>query len=350
MNDLHFGVVVGIDRYPGLSGAEDLSHARSDAKRFHEWLVSPTGGAVPKDNVKLLQDPGGPLAKQRSAYPTQRDVNDVFASWKETVTANARPDSGAWQDTRLYIYAAGHGYAPPDGKAAVLLADAADDQLGYHLEIERYADWLAECAFFREVLVFSDCCRRRYRNAALSYRPPFGTNSPANPVEVFAMLGYAARVGEEALEPRDPVNPDEARGVFTGAVLDGLEGAAADRGEVTSSSLATYVRSSVETRTATAAVPQKVEFSADLAQQIVVCKASSPPNRTVTIRLPDSATGEAEIRTGSFQLVATHTIDGSLWSIELEDALYELVPGANGSGFAPQLFKVAGEDVHVDAH
>ncbi len=350
MNELHFGVVVGIDRYPDLAGAKDLSYARSDAKRFHEWLVSPTGGAVPKDNVKLLQDPGGPLAARRKAYPTQRDVNDVFADWKTTVSAHAAPNSPAWNDTRIYIYVAGHGYAPPDGVAALLLADAADDQLGYHLEIERYVDWLSKSALFREVLVFSDCCRRQYRDAAFSYRPPFGTRKPAKTVQVFALLGYAALIGEDALEPKDPVDPDQARGVFTGAVLDGLEGGAADKGEVTSSSLATYVRSSVESRTKAAQAPQRVEFSGDLTRQITVCKVSSPPRRKVTVSFPAGAIGQAaEIRTGAFEVVESQTIDGKPWPVELEDALYELAPGAGATGFKSQLFKVAGEDIDVNA-
>lgn len=255
MNELHFGVVVGIDRYPGIPGIEPLSHARTDAERFHSWLISPQGGAVPKENTELMQDPLV-LPKLRSAYPTQRDVNDAFAKWHTQVTAQAAPGKQEWHNTRLYVYVAGHGYAPADGKAAILLADAADDQLGYHIEIQKYVDWLTVCAPFKEVLVFSDCCRTSYSKAALSYEPPFSTCEHAHPVEVFAMIGYAARAGGKALEPRNPGLADDARGVFTGAVLDGLEGAAADNGAVTSSSLATYVRSSVEARTASAPVPQ----------------------------------------------------------------------------------------------
>jgi hypothetical protein len=286
---------------------------------------------------------------RRGVYPTQHDVNDTFASLASAVQTQTRPGEGAWRDTRIYVYVAGHGYAPPDGVAALLLADAADGQLGYHLEVSRYVTWLVKCAVFREVLVFSDCCRRRYNRAALSSSPPFDTCELEHPVEVFSMVGYAARVGEDALEPEDPVDPDQARGIFTGAVLDGLEGGAAFGGEVTSSRLARYVRSVVEERTALAAVPQKVEFPGDLAQQIVVCKVDSSPLRRLTVRFPAAASGEAQIKNGVFEIVATRTISETPWTVELEDGLYELAPRAGESGFSVKVFKVAGKDLDVDA-
>lgn len=351
MNSLHFGMAVGINRYPGIAGAEDLSFARSDAKRFHKWLVSPAGGAVPKENTALLRDPGGPrpVSTLRNAYPTQCHVSEVFEAWETKVKAQAAVGHPAWRDTRAYIYVAGHGYAPPDGVAALLVADATDRRLGAHIEIQRYVEWLVSCALFREVLVFCDCCRRRYVNAAVASPTGFGTCNLNAPVEVFALVGYAARVGEDALEPEDPADPDHARGVFTGALLDGLEGAAAHDGEVTSARLAVYVRDAVERQTKDAWVPQKVEFPGDLSQQMVVCKVASPPRRKVTVRFPDGASGTADIRTGPFQLVASHTLDGKPWSIELEDGLYELAPGDIASGFEGAPFKVIGEDRDVDA-
>jgi uncharacterized caspase-like protein len=348
MNELHYGVVVGIDRYPRLKHAGHLKFARSDAKRFHEWLVSPSGGALPDENADLLNDPPRPLSIGREPYPAQRHVNDVFTSCAAAVQAHARPGEAAWQNTRIYVYVAGHGYAPSDGVAALLLADAADGQLGYHLEISRYVAWLVKAAIFREVLVFSDCCRRQYSKAALSATVPFEIKDLAEPVEVFSMIGYAARVGEDALEPEDAVDPDQARGVFTGAVLDGLAGAAADGGVVTSSRLAVFVRSAVETRTAQAKVPQKVEFPGDLSQQIELCRVDSPPVRKVMVRFPDGADGQAQIENGSFEVVARHHVSDGTWTLDLQDGFYELTSGVEGSR-CEKLFKVAGEDIDVEA-
>jgi hypothetical protein len=349
-NDLHYGVVVGIDRYPRLSEAGDLSFARSDAKRFHDWLVAPDGGGVPKKNTKLLQDPIA-LASQRAAYPTNRDINDSIDEWRASINAAVASSAAAWRSSRIYIYLAGHGYAPPDGVAALLLADASDTQLGYHIEVKRYVEWLVSCGHFREVLVFSDCCRRSYAGAAVASPPPFGTCGGGKGVEVFAMIGYATRIGEDALEPTEPANADDARGVFTGAVLDGLNGGASnDSGEVTGASLAGYVRSAVEARTVAAPVPQKVEFAGDLSQELVVCKVPSVPQHRVALRFPAGARGTADIKTGpGFTVVETCTLNGSDWTVELADGYYELAPGDDGTGFATVLFKVVGEDVDVVA-
>jgi hypothetical protein len=51
MNELHFGLCVGIDRYPGFPG-RDLSSASGDARSFRDWLVAPAGGALPAGNAR----------------------------------------------------------------------------------------------------------------------------------------------------------------------------------------------------------------------------------------------------------------------------------------------------------
>src|SRR5262245_58580206 len=48
MNWFHYGVVVGINRYPDI---RHLQRARGDAEKFAEWLNDPGGGGVPVENV-----------------------------------------------------------------------------------------------------------------------------------------------------------------------------------------------------------------------------------------------------------------------------------------------------------
>src|SRR4051812_18328199 len=108
MNDLHFGVVVGIDRYPGI---EDLCYARSDAIAFHTWLTDPAQGAVPEDNTALITaPPDARFETAADARPTQRQVNDALLGFTRAATRVAA--GGGWARTRLYLYVAGHGYAP----------------------------------------------------------------------------------------------------------------------------------------------------------------------------------------------------------------------------------------------
>ena len=47
----HYAVVIGIDKY---SQFRRLSSAVKDATRFSEWLNSPDGGGVPKENTHLI--------------------------------------------------------------------------------------------------------------------------------------------------------------------------------------------------------------------------------------------------------------------------------------------------------
>ena len=342
--DLHFGVAVGIDRYPNVSGAADLQFARRDAESFHGWLLDPEGGGLPAENAELLK------GKRLSQYPTQKEVYAALRRWHEAV-GGIEPGSAEWERTRLYVYGAGHGYGPTDGTAALLLADANDQELGCHLEVQSYLEWLKINAPFKEVLLFADCCRRRYEKGPPSSRPPYSYTSPNPQVEVFSIAGYAARRNEVALEPVDPTDADDARGVFTRAVLDGLRGSAASGGVVTSQSLATYVRSAVENRTKQSRVPQKVEFTADLAQEISICSPQGPaPVRNVTLRFPATARGEAVIKNGSFEIVERKRIGpGVAWTVQLEDGFYALDFGEDSGGFRPQTFGLVGEDISVDA-
>ena len=341
--DLHFGISVGVDRYPNVSGAGDLRFARRDAKSFHQWLVAPDGGGLPAENTELLKQ------RRDGEQPSQAEVVKTLARWHDAVR-ELKPGSAEWERTRLYVYGAGHGYGPSDGTAALLLADATDQGLGFHLEIQNYLHWLTTNAPFREVILFTDCCRRRYEKGAPSYRPPFSLTSPDPPVEVFSLAGYAARRNEVALEPVDPVDPEEARGIFTRALLDGLRGSAANDGVVTSGSLASYVRSSVEGLTRNSKTPQKVEFPADLSQRINICfPQGSAPLRTVTLRFPSSAYGEAVIRNGSFEIIERETTVSGTWTAQLEDGFYLLDFGERSGGFKPQKFQLVGEDIDVDA-
>lgn len=343
MNELHYGVVVGIDKYPNVSDASDLRFARRDAESFHEWLTAADGGGVPEENAALLK------GKKLSEYPGEKDVYKSLGKWHEAV-ARFKPGGAEWERTRLYVYGAGHGYGPSDGTAALLLADANDGELGCHLEIHHYLQWLRENAPFKEVLLFADCCRLTYKKGPLSNRPPYSSTPDKPRVEVFSVAGYAARQNEAALEPIDPANADEARGVFTRAVLDGLKGSAENSGVVTSQSLAAYVRSTVEHRTKKRMTPQKVEFSADLAQEIEICSPQGPPPlRTVTVTFPPTAHGEAVIKDGDFNVIEGRQISPGSWEVKLRDGYYALDFGESSGGFKPQKFKLLGEDIDVAA-
>ncbi len=232
-NDLHFAVVIGIDRYPALT---DLKTARDDAEKFREWLVDPLGGALPAGNVRMVEASGGDVVL-KDVLPTQREVNAALQAVQDEVHEATRADSEAWARTRLYIFVAGHGIAPRDGNGAFLMADATPDQLGLHIDLRKYLRWQEKIGLFREVMVFADCCRVDRNCCLYSYGPPFSNDLTGRRSEA-AVLGYATTAGHRSRARL----LGERRGLFTEALLEALRGEATNRdGNVTVDQIETYV-------------------------------------------------------------------------------------------------------------
>lgn len=355
-NDLHFGVCIGIDRYPGLSD-RDLGSARRDAVAFHDWLIDPAGGDVPADNVRLVAaGPDDTFADPADARPQQREVNRALHEFNRRLRDHVGINLDDWNRTRMYIYAAGHGIGPPMGEGAVLMADADAELLGNSIELSLYADWYLRCGVAREVVIFADCCREIIGGIPPPAAPPFNVcQFPAN-IGTVRFIGYASRLGEVAWEPTDSGERDRARGYFTAALIDGLNGAAAEResGEVTAASLAQYVQSAVEIATeGIGPYPQRGELRGDLATRLVLRAGGNhgAPQRQVRITFPDGFTSAVVLRSGPRPddlRGRWNPADGE-WRLALPDGLYQVAADEAGAGplAADGLFAVAGGDVDV---
>ncbi len=332
MNDLHYAVVVGINRYPGI---RDLRHARSDAKAFREWLVSPSGGMVPGQNVRcVLAKPSEEKAFKlpREAQPTARYVNDALNEVTQELKQRVQNDAAGFTRSRLYLYASGHGIAPANGTGAVLMADAdaAQDAFGYNIELSLYSSWFVACGWFKELVIFADCCRDRMFTAP-GMGPPWG--ACPNPFgDTNVLTGFATTFAASAFEPTDVKNLDQARGYFTRALLDGLWGAAADpgTGEIDTNSLAPYVKQSVEALTAAKRFKQNPNFVADVAKPIVFRPTGSPiarRKRLVTISFPAGYRAGATLQRGDLSNVKHWKSVGRLpKTLKLDEGFYRVVP------------------------
>ena len=98
MNDLHYGVCVGINRYPAYPDRE-LAFARADALAFREWLVAPDGGELPTDNAKMVmatetyipwKDAYKPFAGPGKSTHTRRAWNRAYRR-ASTPSSASRP-------------------------------------------------------------------------------------------------------------------------------------------------------------------------------------------------------------------------------------------------------------------
>jgi len=354
MNDLHYALLLGINRYPGIS---DLSYARTDAQAVREWLLSGDGGQVPEENVVLI---AATDQEERTfngvltARPKRNEVDLALREINHKVQDRIAHNGDDWDKTRLYVYVSGHGIAPTMSQGAVLMADAEPDVPGECIELARYGEWYEACGVFHELVLLADCCRERIAGSPPGTAPPFRLCSrPFG--RTTKIVGYATGLAEYAYEPQTPQNPNDQRGFFTKALLDGLGGAAAidpEVGGITSETLGVYVTKAVEELTREQPTPQRAQMVVEAGTSILLraVKAAQRPRWQVTIALPAGFSGDVELRRGDRSVVETHTAAATPWLVELEEGLYGVftVTGEGAPKFANDgLFQVLGGDTNV---
>lgn len=219
-----FAIIVGITRYPNFSPLEAPEH---DAKAFYEWVHSPDGGDVPRDNITLICSSGYP----NDAEPTETQVDTAFRK----LFALAQENGGV-TGRRLYIFLAGHGFAQDLAEASLLMANA-DKHSYLHIPGRAYAEFFRAAAFFQELVLFSDCCRNHAPRAP-SKSPPFEREFNARAKDVNYLYAYATQWSSPALEG---LSSGFVQGIFTRALLDGLRNAQVPDGNVTSGSLTDFL-------------------------------------------------------------------------------------------------------------
>jgi hypothetical protein len=332
----HYGAVVGITHYPGIS---DLSGPVLDAESFREWLVDPAGGDVPVTNVRTVTTPAHrvPVPDPFDARPIKREIDRALELLNSQAQNEIADDPDRWAASRLYLYVAGHGIMPGEGEAALLMADARPG-VYENVELRSYLDWYRRCGIFREVVVLADCCRNWFGHVAPSVVSFARCSRPA--AQVFALVGYAAGPGDPAYERvEDGVPPDERRGYFTTALLEGLRGAAAEDpkapGAITSTTLAGYVADAVAEATKDKAVPQSLEMPSDPGHPIILAKVRAAPTFWVTITFPAGWSAPVELLHPSGRRELCDPAAGP-WMLELPAGLYGVfLPGTfDGSPFA----------------
>jgi len=238
-----FAIVIGIDTYPAL---RRLRAAVKDSGRFLEWLTSPEGGDVPPDNIRLIQSP-----TKNSADPLATDTRPLQGEVDQALR-DFGVDNRQRIGRRLYFYFAGHGLGTTFEDVGMLMANATMTTLRSNIGLKDYRRFLHENGYFDEIIFILDCCRDPAISVGTGV-PPFTYPPPPpapRPVEGFVIL--AAEFGAKAFEQNQLTNGGtEPRGVLTDALIDGLNGQAANsKGEITAFSLRDYLLKSVPQRAA----------------------------------------------------------------------------------------------------
>jgi uncharacterized caspase-like protein len=355
MNEQHYAVVVGINRYPEF---RRLNYARNDAEAFYAWLIDPEGGAVPEKNIAKIMVPDEAMPEgtpRREARPVKEEIEDALDEFRLRSEQHVAENPADWHQTRLYFFASGHGIAPAPNEAALLMADAGPNHYGKNFSCAKYLEFFQKGQFFKELIFFADCCRERVGNAPI-YGPTWTEVSNQNG-QLLTVRGFATYFGELAFEEEaeENVEPDELRGYFSKALLEGLRGQAADptTHQIDSDTLAKYVTERVKTLTAHRRKPQTPFFASEPTTPRIVFRRNVPKqeikeSQTHPVRLffPAGFAGKVKLVVG--QATKEYEVGPSPWVVPLTNGAYRVKPedGSNpfqGGGY----FEVIGEAIDV---
>ncbi len=285
-----WAIVVGISFYPELP---PLDGPENDAVAFNEWLVSPSGGDVPADHIaKILSSKFPHADKAAHAEPSSLTVEQAFDDLQDVAENNRLAGKGLTVGRRLYIYLSGHGCAPRFNDSALLTANANRIRVGNHVLGRLYADWFVRSNYFSEAVLFMDCCRENYPQAPPNIPHYIDVNGP-DPDKAKTFYGFGtkwSRLSRERL-----MDDGKVHGVFTWALLKGLQGHACDinTGQITAASLGNYLYNNMKTfltaeDIADPEVPKEPDliYDSNSASGLVFATVPVVPTYPVTVDLP----------------------------------------------------------------
>lgn len=346
-----WALVVGVSKYPGLT---NLEGPENDATAFYEWVVSAKGGNVPKEHTALvLSSNYPPAATPRQAQPCLSVIENAFDDLQDIADKNAAAGNGRRTGRRLYIYLSGHGCAPRLHDSALLTAEATRKRAGYHVLGKLFADWFLRANFFDEAVLFMDCCRESYEQTVPRFPPYIPITGPDALDKAKTFYGFGTKWSRMSRERRMPNG--KVHGVFTYALLQGLEGDACDlaTGEITAMTLGNYLFNHMkrylrDEDLADPEVPKEPDLHYDPNPNNRFIFAKVPVKKfQVVVSLPPTSAGETlEIVGSDLRTVAEVVATPPEMRVDLKRGTYMAQILAIGSQSGP--FEVTSKgDTHV---
>jgi hypothetical protein len=318
-------IVVGLQAYPELMPA--LQGPKNDARKFYDWVTTYGGVDGPAGDATLILDDNPPAAKAVNARPTEEIIKYQFDLLEDEAKNSADGQAG----DRLYLYLSGHGFGQDLENASVLMANATQDRTYHHIPGRLWANHFFARGYFKEVLLFLDCCRERYATAPL--------NGPGRPIAVPPdsaryFYGFASKYGKLALER---MIDGQMGGVFTATLLDGLRGGASEEdGRITTETLKSYLIQNMKGFLSPADLADKdiakePDVQCDPPEHQFVIATVPPRLFNVSIPLPPGSEGSARQLIGEkdgdpYVPIANAPADGTLvWKLSLLLGRYQLL-------------------------
>jgi hypothetical protein len=321
-------IVVAIQQYAELPPI--LQGPRNDAEMFLDW-VKKYGGVADAD-AKLILGDDPPPAAAVDARPTEEALKDEFDRLEDMATAN----NGCAGD-RLYLYLSGHGFGQSLTDASLLMANATMNRPRHHIPGSLWADHFFAHGYFKEVVLFLDCCRERYAIATLNGP---GNQLPVPPKDARRFYGFATKYGKLSVErPIDGV----MHGVFTATLMDALNGGASEEdGRITGQSLKAYLYENMKNFLSPADlqdqdVAQEPDLYCEPPEDQFVLATVPPQVYAITIPLPAGSEAKARQLIGErggkkFVKIAQAAADGTLqWQLQVMRGTYQLL--LNGDSY-----------------
>jgi hypothetical protein len=304
-------ILVGISHYPALG---NLAGPENDAQAFAEWLMSPSGGKVPEDNIDLILSSKFRCCEDARCKDAVSATPTADAVKKAIDKVESIGDTGpGYVGRRLYLFMAGHGLARDFKDTALLMANATEKRTGHHVPGPPYANWFRESAYFDEVVLIMDCCPEDYKLSPLQLihlDPVTDSGAPRPPVRHYYAL--AARRGQPARE--QPDENGKMHGVLTTAILAGLLQGPRGGGDVTGDWLSRFVRGEMP--------QQHPEFDYDPAADIVLVEGAAASFRVrIHVGLGRQIHG-VEVHDGMLNLVLPSARSAGTWEWSLSPGLY----------------------------
>lgn len=355
-NERHFAVVVGINKYPGIS---NLKYAVNDSNAFRDWLLDPKGGNLPEENIHLLsipdEDQDDPL-ERATARPDRKPIIEAILAVMKQAEAAIQADPNHWQNCRFYFFGSGHGFTPHAREAALLMANSGPDMYGENIGTTKLSDLLEKRQPFSEVFVFADCCRQRVENAPVGGFPFSDTPKNNGTVKVFG--ASATRYGALAFESGDP---DLGLSYFTLAVLEGLNGKGLKKGEthISSVHLEDFVNMRLRKLTEDKEPPQIPDISNNRADPFLITTIdpSTLDEDRFRLKFPEGFSEKVRLLDGKFNPLpeyGDHDPSSGEWLVDLKFGLYKLVRASDETDLPFDqvgIFQVtSGKGEHVFIH
>lgn len=329
-----WALIVGVSRYRDRRFG-DLEGPERDARDFYAWVTSPAGGGITnKKQVRLILSPkAGANKKQSKAKPTAEQITEFFEGLEELAKTNAAKKKGLRIGRRLYVFLSGHGFKPTDEETALLTANAQMEAL-HHLPGKAWVNLFYKGLRFEEVLLFMDCCRPTVPKTPLS--APLLRIAPDPTFRDVGKVFYAFATTSDRSARERKMDDGKVHGVFTTALIEGLNGAAITdpkQTTVSTADLRNYLHNSVERFTdpknPAAKLRPVVEPSQNETVDFVIGKAKAKMFQ-VRIHLPAGSKGrKVNLRRSGLRIEKSFKAASATLDVLLPTGLYgvEIVGG-----------------------